>query len=412
MTQDMKEKGRPTEDEAPGRNGALGELEEVIRETVEAELPELLEIRTELYRHPEVGGEEVRSSALLVKSLKNHGFQVAELFHEIPNAFRAEFDSGKKGPVIGVMCEFDALPEIGHGCGHNLIAATSLGAAYGLKKAVSLLGGKVVLYGTPGEECLCTKVQLSQEGAFDELDVAMMVHPNPRTEVGGSTLAIEALQVEFYGKSSHAGTSPEQGINALDAAVMCYAAINLEKQYLKESNIYGIINDGGSKASVIPDYASMKFLLRTPASKQLRKAEAMVRRCAEGAVAAVGAKVKVWNNEPSNLELWSNQTLSSVFADYLKELGVEDLHFVDSTGSTDLGDVSHLVPTIHPWLGLNCEELQLHSKAFADRTETEEGARAVRVGAAAMAMTGARVLASEELLARIKEEFQKRRAEE
>lgn len=408
MTQDMNAIGEFGE----GKGKEFQAVKEVVRETVEKDLQELLEIRTELYEHPEVGGEEVHSSALLVKSLKNHGFQVEELFHQIPNAFRAEFNSEKEGPVIGIMCEFDALPEIGHGCGHNVIAATSLGAAYALKEAAARLGGKVIVYGTPGEECLCTKVQLSEEGAFDEADVAMMVHPNPCTEVGGSTLAIEALQVEFYGKSSHAGTSPEQGINALDAAVMCYTAINMEKQYLKGSNIYGIINDGGSKASVIPEYASMKYLLRTPTSRQLRMAEAMVRRCAEGAAAAVGAKVKVWNNEPSNLELWSNQAMSSVFAEYLEELGVEDIRFVDSNGSTDLGDVSHQVPTIHPWLGLNCETLQLHSKAFADQTETEEGARAIRVGAAAMAMTGARVLASRELLAQIKEEFQKRKSEE
>ena len=374
-------------------------------ETVEKNLPELLRIRNFLYENPEVGGTEEKASALLTETIENHGFQVDREIHGIPYSFRAVYDSGRPGPSIGLTAEYDALPEIGHGCGHDIIATAPLGAAFALQEAVKETGGRVVLFGTPAEECFVSKVQLSREGAFDEVDVAMTIHPNPVNLASGRTTAIDAWQVEFYGRSSHAGASPEEGINALDAAVHFYTLIGFEKQYLKDTNIYGVFVDGGEKCSVIPDHASVKYLVRANTVQDIRRIRALFERCAAAAAGVVGATYKIWSNEPGNMDMVTNETLSDVFNRYYEEAGGGVMPKGGSGGSTDMGDVSHVVPAIHPWIGLDCPELNLHSKEFADATITPAGDRAVELGARALALTGLDVLTDPALLEKIKEEF-------
>lgn len=376
-----------------------------IKETVLKELDELCEIRTYLYENPEVGGEEKKASALLTQTLRDHGFEVQENFHDITYAFRAVFDSGKEGAVIGLTAEYDALPAMGHGCGHNIIAAAALGAAFALKEVLPETGGKVVVYGTPGEECICSKVQLTEEGAFDEADVVMQVHPNIVNAASGSTLAIDSWQIEFYGRSSHAGVQPWDGINALDAAVHFYTLVGFEKQYLPDTNIYGVFVDGGEKCSVIPDHASVKFLVRAKTMKDIGVIRAMFERCAAAAAGAVGATWKIWRNEPANADVITNQALSEVFNRYYEEAGGGSMPEGVRGASTDMGDVSHRVPCIHPWIGLDCPQYQLHSKEFADMTVTEKGRQALQRGAEALALTGTEVLTSPSLLAAVKEEF-------
>ena len=381
------------------------DLKKRIMETVSDNLEELLEIRTYLYENPEVGGEEEKAYQILTKTMKEHGFDVEMDFHKIDHCFRAEYDSKKPGPCIGLTCEFDALPGMGHGCGHDIIATAPMGAAFGLQSILDETGGKVVLYGTPGEECICSKVQLTEEGAFDEADVVMTVHPNPVNLSSGKTTAIDSWQVDFFGKSSHAGANPEGGINALDAAVHFYTLIGFEKQYLKDTNIYGVFADGGEKCSVIPDHAAVKYLVRAKDTASIRKIRRLFERCAEAAAGAVGGTFKIWRNEPANKDMITNEALSDVFNRYYEELGGGEMPHMDSTGSTDMGDVSYAVPAIHPWIGLNCPAYQLHSKEFADATVTEAGDRAVKLGALALALTGMEVLTSPDLLKQIKEEF-------
>ena len=382
------------------------EIKCLIKESVAANLGELKSIRTYLYENPEVGGEEAKACELLTITMKEHGFNVTSDFHNIDYCFKAEYDSGRKGVVIGITAEYDALPEIGHGCGHNIICTAAMGAAFALKEVVDKTGGKVILFGTPAEECFASKVQLSNEGAFDEVDVAMTVHTNPENRASGRTTAIDALQVDFFGKSSHAGAHPEEGINALDAAVHFYTLIGFEKQYLKGANIYGVFADGGQKCSVIPDHAAVKYLLRADTVGDIKKIREVFERCAQAAAAATGATYKIWNNEPGNMDMVTNQTLSRVFNKYYEELADCKMPYVDSTGSTDMGDVSHVVPAIHPWIGLGSPDLMLHSREFAERTLTAAGDAAIRNGAEALAMTGAEVLSSQELLAKIKAEFE------
>ena len=383
------------------------ELKQRILESVENDFKELLEIKQYLYENPEVGGTEVLTSARLIQFLKDRGFSVTSPVIDIPYSFRAVYDSGMPGAVIGLTAEYDALPEIGHGCGHNIICTTALGAANALKKVVSQVGGKVIVYGTPGEENVCSKVAMAQEGVFSEADIVMTAHPNGTDIVSGKTTAIDAWQADFYGKSAHAGAHPEEGINALDAAVYFYNLVGFEKQYLPNTNIYGIFGDAGQKCSVIPDHASVKYLVRTKSMKDMGKVRDMLERCAEGASRAVGTTFKLWNNEPPNMDMVTNRTLSEVFTANYEEISGHIMAREDNAASTDMGDVSHVVPAIHPWIGLNAPDIMLHSREFAELSMTKAGDEAVRNGAVALALTGAEVLIDSELLGRIKEEFRK-----
>ena len=379
--------------------------EEIIKE-INSNLEELKDIRTKLYENPEIGGEEVKTSQILQESLERHGFYVENSYYNVKNGFKASYDSKKDGATIGIFAEFDALPDIGHGCGHNLICTVALGAAYGLKKIINDTGGKIVVFGTPGEENLCTKTSLTPLGAFDEIDVALMVHPSPITYSSGKTLAIESLQIEFFGKKSHAGIAPEKGKNALDAAVYCYQAINFEKQYYKNTNVYGVINDGGQKASVIPDYSSLKFLNRAWSMQELRALKIMLTNCAEAAAKMTGCTYKIWNNEATNKDMLTNNLMSDIFNNYIEEFGEKKIRHENVSGSTDMGDVSHRIPSIHPWVGLDCSDLVLHSREFADVTVSQKADEYIERCCKALACTAMNILTDNDLLNNIKKEFE------
>ena len=288
-------------------------VNERIAAAVARALPQLEALRDELYRHPEIGGEETFASSRLTEVLEENGFQVTREYGGIPHAFRAAASAPVSGPTVALFAEYDALPDLGHACGHNLICTAALGAALALREVLPDLRGMVVVFGTPGEENLCTKTLLAERGLLDEADAAMMVHPNPVTCASGRTRAVESLQVEFFGRSAHAGTGDRQGINALDAAVACYQKIQAEKTRYPDTNVHGILNDGGQKASVIPGYSSLKYLTRAWDMEGLRALRAMVERCAAAAAAETGCTYRIHNNEATNRPMRTNQTLSQVF---------------------------------------------------------------------------------------------------
>lgn len=379
---------------------------EKISDAIEAVLPELNVIAHKLYENPEVGGTEESTSKLLEDWLKAKGFAVEDNYWNMPYAFRAVYDSRKEGPVIGFFAEYDALPEIGHGCGHNLICTTSMAAAYGLRTVLDEIGGKAVVYGTPGEENIQSKTLMVPKGAFDEADVAMMVHPTPdQTSVGGRTLAIESLEIDFIGKASHAGLAPEEGINALDAACAFYQMVNIQKQYYPNTNVHGVILETGKKASVIPDFTSMHYLNRAWDMPTIHKLKAMMLDCAEAAAKMTGCKVEIKPIETNNAAMLSNQIMSKLFAKYLRAQG-EEFEFCDVKGSTDMGDVSQFIPSIHPWVHLDCEAgAALHSRAFAAASVAPAAGDYLARSAKALAMTAADIITEPGLLAKIKEEF-------
>ena len=381
-------------------------LREGIKRSVEANYGELKAIKKYLYDNPEVGGEEEKSSRILIDFLRKNGFEVTEDFHNIPWCFRAAYDSGRPGVSVGMTAEYDALPEIGHGCGHNIIATAPCGAAAALKAAVDELGGKVVLYGTPAEECFVRKCDLAREGAFDEIDFCLNIHPLGRNLKSGVTTALDAWQVDFYGRSSHAGVSPEKGINALDAAVHFYEMIGFEKQYLKDTNIYGVFADGGVKCSVIPDHAAVKYLVRAPRVRDIRAIRDLFERAAEACCKLVGTTYKIWNNEPGNMDVVTNYTLAKVFEDLYADLSGKPMEDGEFGGSTDVGDVSHCVPTIMPCVGLDCPDIAIHTAEFREATITEAGDNAMKWSAEAMALTALKVMEDPELLAAMRSEFE------
>lgn len=387
------------------RKNSVDVLKKSAFSRIETELPELLAIRDRLYREPEIGGTEKTASELLIQKLERGKFTVERNYFDVPYAFKAVCSSGKPGAVIGIFAEYDALPDVGHGCGHNLIAATSLGTALALSEVVGETGGAVIVYGTPGEENLQTKTPLTAAGAFDEADVAFMVHPSPITYSSGKTLAIESLQIEFFGESAHAGVSPEKGRNALDAAVQCYHGIHFEKQYYKDTNVYGVINEGGKKASVIPDYASLCFLNRAWSMEELAALRKMVEKCAESAAIMTGCTFKVSNNEQTNQAMLSNRHIADIFDKNLTRLGEKKILKENVKGSTDMADVSWRIPSIHPWVGLDCPDVALHSREFADRTISAYGDVFLEKCCKALAATAIEIMADKELLAAIADEF-------
>lgn len=368
---------------------------------------ELVGISHELYNNPEIGHEEFASSKLLVEHLKKHGFQVETGLVNRPTSFRAEFKSDKPGPTIAYMAEYDALPGIGHGCGHNLIAAISTGAGILLKNAVNELGGKVVVLGTPAEETDGAKVPMAAEGIFDDIDVAMMIHPGGVSEESGPTLALDALQFEFTGRTSHAAAAPEEGINALDSVIQLFNGINALRGHLtSDVRMHGIIPQGGQAANIVTDHAVAQFYFRAETRETLNDVIEKVKNVADGAASMTGATVEISNYELSNDNLIPNQALSKQFTKNFEVISGETVKPAQKAGgSSDMGNVSQVVPSIHPFVGMNDESLVAHTTRFADQTLTEDGVKALENGAVSLAQTGMDILSDPDLLKAIQGEY-------
>ncbi|MDT0123278.1 M20 family metallopeptidase [Paenibacillus sp. RRE4] len=358
--------------------------------------------------HPELGNEEYLASARLKEELSYHGFEVQAPILGLETAFIGTYASSKPGPTIALLCEYDALPEIGHACGHHLICMMSLGAAVGLKAIVDDVGGTIKVFGTPAEETRGAKVPMAEAGLFDDCDVALMAHPFYAYEKSGSSLAIDAVQFEFHGKSSHAAASPHEGINALDAVIQTFTGINAFRQQVKSTvRIHGIINSGGQAANVIPDYASAQFYVRAATRKELNVLTERVIQIAQGAALQTGCKLVTSNYETSYDEMVTNETFSDAFSQNLMELGIPQEEIVSGNdhGSMDIGNVSLRCPAIHPYIRVVDEVHTLHSIEFRDLALQERALDGMILGAKALAATAYDVLSKPELLQAIRKEF-------
>ncbi|WP_077210970.1 M20 family metallopeptidase [Bacillus dakarensis] len=359
--------------------------------------------------NPELGHEEFKACEVLTNQLKKHGFQVEIGTCGLSTAFKAVYDSGKEGPAIGFMAEYDALPEVGHACGHNLIGTMGIGAGIGLSKVIAETGGKVIVFGTPAEETSGGKVTMAEEGLFDALDVALMVHPQDKYVKSGTSLAMDAIQFEFFGKSAHAAASPHMGINALDAVIQTFNSINALRQHItSDARIHGIITEGGKAANVVPDYAVAQFYVRASKREYVNELVEKVKRCAEGAALQTGATMKWSNYEFSYDDMITNTTLSDVFTKELISLGVDENEIYedrDGTGSLDMGNVSQVVPAIHPYIKISNVPCVPHTPEFREAAMSELGREAMMIGAKAMALTGYEILTNPELLQQIKQEY-------
>ena len=360
-----------------------------------------------LYENPELGDEEIKAVELLTNFFANHGFEVEQSIYGLGTTFRAVYDSHKEGANIALFCEYDALPQIGHGCGHNLISAMSTGAALGLKAVLDETGGKVTVFGTQAEETSGVKGILAEKGAYDGVTVAMMAHPAAVSEESGASLALNAIKFEYFGKPAHAAAIPEKGINALDGVILLYNGINALRQHVtSDVRIHGIISSGGAAPNIVPDYASANFYIRSKDKSNLETVVAKVKECAEGAARMTGAAVRISKFENSYDNLRTNKTLSDLFTANLRELGDADIKPAsDGIGSIDIGNVSHVVPAIHPWIGVGDPSLIIHSKEFAEHTMSEQGRTTLYKGACALALTAYDVIVSKESQEKIRQEF-------
>ena len=329
------------------------------------------------------------------------------MYKRQPTAYLAKYSSGKKGIKIGYLAEYDALPEIGHGCGHNILGTTSIGAGILLKEYIDEFGGEVLIFGTPAEETFGAKVDMAEAGCFDDIDVAMISHPTGKNhEKSGTSQAMEALQFTFRGKTAHAAGDPYNGINALDGVIQFFNSINALRQQTKTSaRIHGIISNGGEAANIIPDLAVANFYIREATTKEMLKLSERVKNCAKGAALATGTSLEIENYEYTFKHLVTNEKLSSIYTKNLELQGIKDIPMSDPTGSSDCGDVSHHCPTIHTYFPISKCELTGHSIEFAKATITEEAYKGMKEAIFALVMTGKDILENENLLKEIKDEF-------
>lgn len=372
--------------------------------------PELDELSQKIYDHPELGYEEFKAAEWHTELLEKHGFAVERGILDLPTAFRATFDSGKPGLTVAYLSEYDALPSVGHGCGHNLLGATSTGAGIALSRVLEETGGKVIVFGTPAEETSGAKVLFAEAGLFDECDIALMAHPASSYHRSGSSLALFAIQFEFFGKNAHAASNPWDGVNALDAAVQTINGVNaLREHILPTSRVHGVIIDGGKAANVVPEYSKVQYYVRSVQKSYNEQLVDKVRRCAEAGALATGCTLKVTNYELPYDNLVSNETLSDVFEGAMMDLaGIEVPAAKADTGSLDAGQVSHVCPTIHPYYDITGDEsVGAHTKEMADSTLTDYAKEQMRNTVAGLSLTAYRVMRDSELYEKVRTEFEK-----
>lgn len=368
---------------------------------------EFIRISTTIHSHPELAFKEFESAALLSNTLEQHGYTVRRGVAGLETAFRAELGDASTGPTIALVAEYDALPEIGHACGHNIIGTAAIAAGVALRSVMDELKGRVVVVGAPAEEGGGGKVILVEHGVFADVDAAMMVHPSTYTLVNRGSLASMRLNIEFTGKASHAAASPEDGINALEAVILTFNNVNALRLHLKsDARVHGIITHGGTAVNIIPDYAQAVFSVRAATQSY---AEAVLRRvvqCAEAAAMATGAQLK-WTATPGYAAMIPNAVLGRLFADNWRSIGVEvrDALPNERMGSTDFGNVSQVVPAIHPYITIASGDVAGHTIEFREAAISPAGHAGLINAAKAMAMTTIDLLANPELVQAAKVEL-------
>jgi amidohydrolase len=386
----------------------LAELKASVAASIEAQSRQLSNLSLKIHSHPELGFKEVKASGWLTQYLEKNGFSVERGICQLTTAFRASYGEGR--PAIALIAEYDALPRLGHACGHNLIAGGSVGAAVAAKIAVDRCGGPIQVIGTPAEELYGGKVTMVERGAFDNLDAAMMVHPGSHSAAVTPALACLALDVEFFGRAAHAAGHPEAGINALEAMLLSFAAINSLRQHIKDrARIHGIITDGGEAANVVPAHSAANFLVRAEDYAYLDELKEKVMDCFVSGATATGARLEYRWGETRYAPMRNNLTLARLFKQNMQSLG-RKMPLSDperSFGSTDMGNVSQVVPGIHPGIAIAPPEVANHSPEFALAAASEAGIRGMLDAAKALAMTIVDLAASPETVARVKREFSK-----
>ena len=388
---------------------SISQVKDAISSAVDTLRPELERVGRDIHAHPEIGYEERQAVGWLTALLRKHRFEVELSVANTPTAFVATRHSGP-GPTVAFLSEYDALRGLGHGCGHNLIATASAGAGIALADQLDRLAGTVQVIGTPAEEGGGGKIRLIRGGIFKDVDAAMMFHPDTRTQVLHWALAVTHMHFEFTGRAAHASGDPEKGINALDAFVLAYNGISMLRQHIKDgSRLHGFLIEGGTAPNIVPDKTRGEFLVRAREEAYMQELVQKVKNIFQAAALATGCSVKLTFDEDPYTDLRNNGVLAGLFDANLRRIGIEPVEGVpwENAGSTDMGNVSHVVPGLHPTLGIAPTDVPGHSRAFLEASGSPRGYQAMSDAAKALAMTGADLLADPSLVEKAKAEFRR-----
>ena len=388
---------------------SLEALRKNIASAVDGLRGELLTLSHAIHAEPELALEEFKASARLADGVAGHGIAVSRQAFGLPTAYVAEFGK-KSGPTIAILSEYDALPGIGHACGHNVIAAAGYGAAMALSKLGAELPGMVRYFGTPAEERHGGKELMARLGAFEKTDAAMMIHPSNMNLMTMPCIAISEVEAIYHGRSAHASAMPYLGLNALDAVVAAYQSIAQLRQHIRANErIHGIITEGGMAPNVVPERAACRYFVRAANADELAPLKARVQACFEAGAIATGCRLEIKWSGVDYLDLKTNWPMAEAFQRNARALGREFFPMKDVpqgfAGSTDMGNVSHRVASIHPMLAVAPAGVIIHNPEFAHWAASEKGDAAVIDGAKAMALTALELMADADLLNTAQSDF-------
>ena len=381
---------------------------EEIKELIEEERHELISLSKSIQENPELGGNEYFASNLLCNYLETKGFDVQRGVGEFNTAFVATYSKGEGGFHAAFCAEYDALPDIGHACGHNLIGVASVAAGVALSKLYVDIPFTISVIGTHDEEGVGGKVDLINEGVFKNVDMAMMFHPGYDTIIDVKSLAFKSFDFIFHGENAHAASEPWQGKNALDGVLLTFNAINYLRQHVKpDVRIHGIIKEGGKATNIIPDRAVAEFCIRSEDNEYLTEVVERVINCAKGAAISSGTELEIREVGHPYDAMVSNEVLVNLYNESLRKANFVNLaKHKEGMGSIDMGNVSRVVPSIHPVLSLTDQLIPGHTKAFADLCNSEVAYETMLLAGQTMAYTTLQVLQNPSLQNEIKKEFE------
>ncbi len=378
-----------------------------LREAVARLRPDLEALSLRIHAHPEIAFEERKAAAWLAERMEQGGFAVERGAGGLETAFLARYRGGP-GPTLVILAEYDALPGVGHGCGHNIIGTSAAGAALALKAAWPDLPGEVLLVGAPAEESGGGKGYLVEAGVFADVAAALMVHPSMKTQVVASLIAMQEVVVEYHGRASHASSKPQDGINALDALVLAYMNIAALRQHIRsDARVHGVITNGGGVPNVVPDHTSGRFFMRARDDAYLDELQERVLACFRAGAEATGARLEYRFPSKRYAAMRSNPTLATLFAANLHALGLEETppDPTRGSGSSDMGNVSQVVPALHPSIAIAPAGVAGHSLEFARYAGSPDGMAGLASAASVMALTVADLFGRPDLLAQAASEF-------
>lgn len=379
-----------------------------ILDYIENKKYDYVEISHRIHERPELDNEEIFASRTLIDQLRANEFEIETDIAGHATGFIATYQSEKEGPTIGYLAEYDALPGLGHACGHNIIGTASVLAGVALKQVIDHIGGKVVVLGCPAEEGGengSAKASYVKAGVIDDIDIALMIHPGNETYPTINTLAVDVLDIKFYGKSAHASENADEALNALDAMISYFNGVAQLRQQIKKSHrVHGVILDGGKAANIIPDYTHARFYTRATTRKELDILTERVNQIARGAAIQTGCDYEFGPIQNGVNEFIKTPKLDELFEKYAIEVGEEVSYDDFGFGSTDTGNVSHIVPTIHPHVKIGSRNLVGHTHRFREAAASVHGDQALIRGAKIIALMGLELIENKKLFDEVVEQ--------